>query len=235
MGELENPVVVDFPLRGEWVALQTPARRIPSHGTNALGQRYAFDFLRTDHRRGVIFFRSSLAKYWLAGIPTSDCYCWQEVVRAPFDGEVVAARDGMRERKWLHPLVDLLSIVGNAVTAKAKVRLFGVRSLNVDTYVGNHVILKRDSVYALFAHLTTNSVAVEPGQRVRVGDGLGKVGHTGNSTAPHLHFQLMNSADLLSARGIPCAFREYEVFDGGKWNAVVGGIPGYNVRIRSVQ
>jgi hypothetical protein len=30
----------------------TPALRIPSHGTDMLGQRYAFDFVRIDHRRG---------------------------------------------------------------------------------------------------------------------------------------------------------------------------------------
>ena len=48
MGELDDPVVVDFPLRGEWAAANTPAHRIPSHGTDMLGQRYAFDFVRID-------------------------------------------------------------------------------------------------------------------------------------------------------------------------------------------
>ncbi|HJS27439.1 MAG TPA: M23 family peptidase, partial [Actinomycetota bacterium] len=46
MGELDDPVVVGFPLRGEWAAATTPAHRIPSHGTDMLGQRYAFDFVR---------------------------------------------------------------------------------------------------------------------------------------------------------------------------------------------
>jgi hypothetical protein len=50
MGELDDPVVVRFPLQGEWVALRTPAHRIPSHRTNMLGQRYAFDFVRLDRR-----------------------------------------------------------------------------------------------------------------------------------------------------------------------------------------
>ena len=60
--------------------------------------------------------------------------------------------------------------------------------------------------YALYAHLAPGSVAVSPGQRVRVGEVLGRVGHSGNSTAPHLHFQLMDSPDPWQARGIPCAF-----------------------------
>ena len=42
--ELEGAVVVEFPLRGErWVAVTTPGDRIPSHGVNMLGQRYAYD------------------------------------------------------------------------------------------------------------------------------------------------------------------------------------------------
>jgi hypothetical protein len=40
VNELDGAVVVDFPLRGErWVAVNTPGDRIPSHGTDMLGQR----------------------------------------------------------------------------------------------------------------------------------------------------------------------------------------------------
>jgi hypothetical protein len=48
MGELDHPVVVDFPLDGEWLVERTPAHRIPSHGTDALGQRFAYDLVRAD-------------------------------------------------------------------------------------------------------------------------------------------------------------------------------------------
>ena len=77
-------------------------------------------------------------------------------------------------------------------------------------------------------------MAVVAGQHVAAGDLLGRVGHTGNSTSPHLHFQLMDSPDLISARGIPCAFREYEVERDGEWVRVRNGIPGQRDRIRSV-
>jgi hypothetical protein len=52
MGELDDPVVVELPLRGEWLVERGPADRIPNHGTDLLGQRYAYDLVRTDHRRG---------------------------------------------------------------------------------------------------------------------------------------------------------------------------------------
>ncbi len=73
------------------------------------------------------------------------------------------------------------------------------------------------------------------GQTVRIGDVLGRVGHTGNSTSPHLHFQLMDSLDVMRARGIPCAFRGYEVERAGSWVPVDAGIPGSRERLRSVE
>jgi hypothetical protein len=68
VNELDGAVVVDFPLRGEhhrerrhcasdhlktWVAVDTPGDRIPSHGTDMLGQRFAYDLLMVDKRRGL--------------------------------------------------------------------------------------------------------------------------------------------------------------------------------------
>jgi murein DD-endopeptidase MepM/ murein hydrolase activator NlpD len=64
--------------------------------------------------------------------------------------------------------------------------------------------------------------------------GAGRVGHTGNSVGPHLHFQLMNSADPLTATGVPSAFAEYLIQRGGRWERVQRGIPGRLERIRPV-
>jgi murein DD-endopeptidase MepM/ murein hydrolase activator NlpD len=98
---------------------------------------------------------------------------------------------------------------------------------------GNHVIIRAAEAFALYAHLAPGSVAVRSGQRVSVGDVIGRVGDTGNSTAPHLHFQLMDSADALSARGIPCAFAAYLVQREDGWEHVRDGIPQRLERLRS--
>lgn len=58
------------------------------------------------------------------------------------------------------------------------------------------------------------------------------MGHSGNSFAPHLHFQLMDSSDISIANGLPCAFEQYEVFQKGEWKKVANGIPTDKDRIR---
>ena len=72
-------------------------------------------------------------------------------------------------------------------------------------------------------------------RRMRTPAGAGRVGHTGNSTGPHLHFQLMGSADPLNATGVPSAFAEYLIQRGGRWERVQRGIPGRLERIRPVR
>jgi murein DD-endopeptidase MepM/ murein hydrolase activator NlpD len=78
---------------------------------------------------------------------------------------------------------------------------------------------------AVFAHLAPGTVSVTIGQDVRGGELIGRVGHTGNSTAPHLHFELMDWADPLQTTGVRCAFAEYLVQRDGRWERVEGGIP----------
>jgi murein DD-endopeptidase MepM/ murein hydrolase activator NlpD len=225
--ELEGARIVDFPLHGEWRAVQTPGSRIPSHGTDMLGQRYAFDLMRFDPGNGSRYHPASGLWTLLVGVPTRQCYGWGEPIHAPLDGEVVAARDGLPERSRIHPVRELALVLANGLT-------FRPTPHHLHRVMGNYVILGCGAVYAGFAHLTTGSVAVEAGQRVRVGEVLGRVGHTGNSTAPHLHFQLMDGPDPLTARGIPCAFRAYEVWRDGGWQRVEASIPKSADRIRSV-
>ena len=229
---LENPVVVEFPLRGEdWMAVTTPAHRVPSHGTDMLGQRYAYDFLKVDRRSGVHFHPASTLRGELFGGATRESYAWGASIHAPFDAEVLHAVDGMLERQWIHPARELAHQVKNAVTFTPE---------KLPSILGNHVILKAvgvagdddGDVYAALVHMAPGSVAVADGQRVSTGDLLGRVGHTGNSTSPHLHFQLMDSADPMTAQGIACAFRAYEVERDGAWVPVVDGIPGRRERIR---
>jgi len=226
-GELDDPVVVELPLRGEWSVETTPAHQIPSHGTDLLGQRYAYDLVRTDHRPGLHLHPAGTLRSYLIGGRTRDCYGWGQPVHAAFDGVVVGAVDGVAERQWLH-VVRETWLALKSTLAYARGRLDPTR------LAGNHVIMATGGTYALYAHLVPGSVAVTSGQQVRAGEVIGRVGHTGNSTAPHLHFQLMDSADPLQAKGIPCAFAAYLVERDGQWQRVERGIPNRRERICSI-
>ena len=116
------------------------------------------------------------------------------------DATVVRASDGRRDhlsRTSLPALLYLMLIEGN------------VRSIiGVHRIIGNHVVLDLgDSTYAVYAHLQRGSLRVRPGDRVRAGQRLGRVGNSGNTTEPHLHFHLMDGPDPDSARGVPFTWR----------------------------
>jgi len=85
--------------------------------------------------------------------------------------------------------------------------------------LGNYVDLEvATGVYALYLHLQVGSVTVQAGDTVKRGQVLGRLGNTGASVAPHLHFQL-NTASPAEGRtergrlgeGIPFTFPSYEL------------------------
>lgn len=77
---------------------------------------------------------------------------------------------------------------------------------------GNHVVVAMGhDRFALYAHLQPHSIRVKVGDRVATGAMLGLLGSSGNSNAPHLHFQLMDGADPLASNGIPYRFDRFTV------------------------
>lgn len=213
--ELDGAASVAFPLRGEWTALHTPAERVPSHGTDYFGQRYAFDFARLlgPYKKA---YRQPIWRHLIARVRVEDCYGWGEAVLAPFDGEVVAAGDGWPDRESLSLLPDIIRVS------------FFARPPTPEDYrplTGNYVLLEGEPGVALLAHLRRGSVPVRAGQVVREGEPLGAVGNSGNSTSPHLHFQLMDGRDPFKARGLPCKFRRYERLRGDAWEEVFDSVP----------
>ena len=222
-----KPIIVEFPLRGEWLSPVTPGKQVPSHGTDRLGSRYAFDFLQVDWTRGrrPAYHVHPLA-YALFGASLDSFYCWGKPIHAPFDGVVAAAEDGCRERQRAHVLSDFSVAFKSAHS-------FDVDKDGLQFVAGNYVILESpEGFFAALVHMQEGSVRVSEGQRVSRGDELGRVGHSGNSFSPHLHFQLMDGFDMMAAKGLPCAFAEYEVCRHGIWEPVRKGIPSDQDRIR---
>lgn len=70
-------------------------------------------------------------------------------------------------------------------------------------FVGDAVVLDHDgNEYSVYAHLVPGSITVKPGDRVAAGQAIGWLGSSGNSTEPHLHFQVCDRPSVVSCAGI---------------------------------
>lgn len=223
---MEKAVTIEFSLRGEWFTETSPADRVPSHGTDRFGLRYAFDFIQKDQKEAS--HTANSANYLFGGIPLDQYYCFGQPVYAPFAGEVVTVKNNTldgEKASWLH----------DQTTAIHHSLFFNPARDSFERIAGNYVVLKQTAgIYAAFCHLEKDSIAVKEGQKIQQGALLGNVGHSGNSTEPHLHFQLMDSESIKTANGLPLVFERYEKFNGTSWESVHQQIPASGERIRSL-
>ncbi|HVZ35353.1 MAG TPA: M23 family metallopeptidase, partial [Polyangiaceae bacterium] len=82
----------------------------------------------------------------------------------------------------------------------------------LDTAAGNYVIEELDDGhFALYAQLQPGSLRVVAGDHVSRGEVLGLVGNSGNSTEPHLHFQVMDRGSPFDADGLPYLFERFQL------------------------
>lgn len=124
--------------------------------------------------------------------PTSndDFYAFNKEVVAPCDGRVVQVVN---------------SIVDNELG-----------STNVSNPEGNYVIIQHaNNEYSLIAHFKQNSIVVKEGQMIKQSQLVGYCGNSGNSSEPHIHFQVMNSPNHHNAKSIRIRFHgDYEPIQG---------------------
>ena len=109
----------------------------------------------------------------------------------PLPGKVTAGFGdrrtvSVREDTLVHRGIDYAGDLGEPVLAPAP----GTVAAALDLVIyGRTVVLDHGlGVYSLLAHL--EEFTVEPGDRVELGDEVGKVGSTGRSTGPHLHWEI---------------------------------------------
>jgi len=173
---IENaPVKIAPPLRGgRWLVVDGPGNPLSHHwgspvvidGKLSIPQRFASDWFGLDEGNHSLRSRYEA----LTSSVDEDWAGYGREVLAVADGVIVDARDGIANGKPLRPLET-------------------PADLTAQTLYGNFVILAiAPGVYAHYAHLRQGSVTVRPGERVRRGVVIGRVGQTGSAGAPHLHF-----------------------------------------------
>src|SRR6478735_10150907 len=153
LGRGAAPVVLDLPFRGSWLARNSPARRVPSHGTRLYGTAYAIDFVAVDER-GLPAPRT-----WRTAFSVEQAELFRgfgEPVLAPAAGRVVAAHDGEVDHVARRSQLTLLAY---AVGQAGRVR-GGPAAV-----AGNHVViaLAPAGPFVLLAHLQRGSLGVAPG------------------------------------------------------------------------
>lgn len=184
-----DPVVITSPLRGtHWVdgngccATATPHRTAlsPLNGNLYAPERFAIDFVQLNDQ-GLLFTgdKAKMESYAYHG----------DDIHAVADGPVVAVVNDRPEQ-----------VPGTAPTG-----------LKVDEYGGNYIVqYLGNGRYAFYAHLMPgNGVEVKVGEQLAKGDVIGKLGNSGNTDAPHLHFHVMDGPDPLASNGLPFVIDDF--------------------------
>jgi hypothetical protein len=181
---LQGLPVIGPPLYGKgWLVLNgccAPggghrATGLPVNGKIYFAQRFAIDWMRLDDQGRLVH-----------GDP-SDVRNYTD-----YGADVIAVANGT--------VVEIL----NDLNDQKPGVLPDPSTITLQNVDGNHIVLDLGGgVFAFYAHLQKGSVAVKPGDVVKRGQVLAKLGNTGNTSGPHLHFHLMESPSVLGSNGIP--------------------------------
>jgi murein DD-endopeptidase MepM/ murein hydrolase activator NlpD len=133
-----------------------------------------------------------------------------------YGATVIAVADGT--------VVDALSTLGDQLPGD----LPDPKTITIENVDGNHIVLDLgQGRYGFYAHLQKNSLLVHKGDHVKRGQALALLGNTGNTSAPHLHFHLMDGTSVLGSSGLPYVIDHFEV--AGQLSAAqfdAGGLAG---------
>jgi hypothetical protein len=187
---------VTFPLEGKWVAANA---RADLHG---IGRAFAFDFVtEADWQihtapKGKELQPDQFDSY---GRP----------LHSPVDGKVVACENAMPDLACTPR--------GGATYGKGL-----PDGLPKAALLGNYILIETDAAdFLLLVHLKQGSVLVRPGMQVAVGQLVGRVGNSGNTSGAHLHIEMLDGlpdfekflTPEFRQSGLPFGFRDVRVWD----------------------
>lgn len=222
---VRDNVTAIFPFNDEWFVTATPAKKVPSHGTNLFGVTYAYDFIQID-QRGL----SSHDLSWRTLLSSEDphaFYCFDRPVLAPVSGKIVAvyhdAPDNVVRRSLPAGLPYMLQ--------QAKRVAKGPKEI-----AGNYVMIQdaESHYFVVIVHLKQQSISCRLGDDIKAGTEIGRCGNSGNSSQPYIHIQAMDQSDFHLAKGIPLYFTDYLEKKNScpKTKRVASGMPNHATRIK---
>lgn len=199
----DREVVLQLPFTGRWQVQMSPARRVPSHGTDLMGSRYAIDFVGVDERHRLAAV--SDWRTYLGSEPPDRFFSFGRSVLAPCSGNVVAVHDGEPDHEARR---SPLTLLGYALTQGARVRA------GIPAIAGNYLTIADEAsgAFITLVHLRRGSLRVDAGAPVQAGQVLAECGNSGNSTSPCVHVQATDRTDFRSAVAVPLTFRSFRAW-----------------------
>jgi murein DD-endopeptidase MepM/ murein hydrolase activator NlpD len=183
------PVVLTAPLKARrYVASGAPSgysyhrlAAVNLDGKYWLSGRYAVDFIGLDDGERFRIGRQNT---------NGDYFGYEDVVYSTTAGDVITRIDSMAEN-----VPPVAPVIAPSTPYRAG---------------GNQVVVKvSEGVYVFYGHLVKGSVLVKAGDRIEVGQPIGRLGNSGNSDGPQLHLQVMDGPDPLRSQGIPWVFSRF--------------------------
>ncbi|MCL5283958.1 MAG: peptidoglycan DD-metalloendopeptidase family protein [Armatimonadetes bacterium] len=119
-----------------------------------------------------------------SGDKLSDYYAYGKTILAPAGGKVVMVVSGAPDNP--PGVMDPFIAVGNCIELQTA-----------------------PHEYVIMAHLKPGSIRVHTGERVKAGQPIALCGNSGNTSEPHLHFQIQNRFNMAEAVGLYPMFADY--------------------------
>lgn len=194
-----------FPLRGSWFTAAGPS--LISHHRWGSIQEFAFDFIKIG--KDQLTYKSN-------GENLTDYYAYGQPIYAIGDGVVVSTMDEISESS---DNVKKSSETESEYLERVKSYQEELMRKGFKYIFGNHIVIRHENnEHSSYFHLKHGSVAVKKGDRIKQGQLIAELGHSGNSTEPHLHFHISNGENIAYSRSLPVEFDNIILFPADNGN-----------------
>jgi Peptidase family M23 len=143
------------------------------------------------------------------GTRMTDFAAFGQPIRAVANGKVVRVASATPDN------VAMLIRTGESADAYLARLLEAQNALiakGIEAVLGNHVVIDHgNGEYSVYAHLKQGSPRVMLGQQVKAGETIGALGSSGNSTEPHLHFQMCDNPDMNQCHALQPVFHGFRL------------------------
>lgn len=183
-----------LPFKNLWYIEFGGLTKETSHSWDIIPQRYAYDF---EIRENNLPYKDD---YHFC----KNYYSYLKDILAPCEGTVVAIKNKYPNTRILdnRPIIN-----------------------DTDDVRGNYITIKHKyNEYSTICHIEKDSFQVRVGDIVKQGQIIGKVGNSGNTMGPHIHFQVQKGNDFNNSVGIKIKFKNVISSDNKKYKYLTNSI-----------